>query len=110
MRFLLDQDVYFATSQYLLELSHDVTSASDLGLSRASDRELLMVAKEQERILFTRDRDFGNLVFVEGIAAGVIYLRLNPASLEAARAERARAPARRSRLGTGCDHRGSEPT
>ena len=87
MRFLLDQDVYLATSRYLRELSHDVTSASELGLSRASDRELLLLAREENRIFITRDRDFGNLVFVEGIDSGVIYLRIKPTSLAAGHAE-----------------------
>lgn len=86
MRFLLDQDVYLATSQHLRELSHDVTSASELGLSRASDRGLLL-AKEENRILIARDSDFGNLVFVEGIYTGVLYLRINPTSLAAGHAE-----------------------
>ena len=85
MRFLLDQDVYLATSQYLRELSHDVTSASEFGLPRASDRELLLLAREENRILITTD--FGNLVFVEGIDSGVIYLRINPTSLAAGHAE-----------------------
>ncbi|MCH8063257.1 MAG: DUF5615 family PIN-like protein [Chloroflexi bacterium] len=87
MRFLLDQDVYLATSRYLRELSHDVTSASELGLSRASDRELLLLAREENRIFITRDRDFGNLVFVEGIDSGVSYLRVSPTNLAAGHAE-----------------------
>ena len=87
MRFLLDQDVYLATSRYRRELSHDVTSASELGLSRASDRELLLLAREENRIFVTRDRDFGNLVFVEGIYSGVIYLRVSPTNLAAGHAE-----------------------
>ncbi len=87
MRFLLDQDVYLATSQYLRELSHDVTSAAELGLSRAPDRDLLLLAKEENRIFITRDRDFGNLVFVEGIDSGVIYLRVSPTNLAAGHAE-----------------------
>ena len=83
----MDQDVYLATSQYLRELSHDVTSASELGLSQSSDRELLLLAKEENRIFITRDRDFGNLVFVEGIDSDVIYLRINPTNLAAGHAE-----------------------
>ncbi len=34
-------------------------------MSRASDEEILKVAQEQKRILITRDRDYGNLVFVK---------------------------------------------
>jgi predicted nuclease of predicted toxin-antitoxin system len=39
------------------------------------------VAREQDRILVTRDRDFGNLVFVKNLGAGVIYLRIVPSTL-----------------------------
>ena len=55
-------------------------TAAQLGLARADDHLLLNVAKEQNRVLVTRDRDFGNLVFVEGLQAGVIYLRTLPST------------------------------
>jgi hypothetical protein len=31
--------------------------------------------------LITRDRDYGNLVFVQSLGTGVIYLRIVPATL-----------------------------
>ena len=34
-------------------------------MSRASDEEILQVAQKQQRILITRDRDYGNLVFIK---------------------------------------------
>jgi predicted nuclease of predicted toxin-antitoxin system len=80
MKFLLDQDVYADTGKYLRRLGHDVVSAAQLGLSQASDEELLNIAGQQGRILLTRDRDYGNLVFVKGIAIGVIYLRMLPST------------------------------
>jgi predicted nuclease of predicted toxin-antitoxin system len=49
-----------------------VVPVAQLGLARADDAELLRVAHEQERILVTRDRDFGALVFVTGSGLGVI--------------------------------------
>lgn len=83
MRFLLDQDVYAATSRFLRRLGHDVACAAEIGLSQASDQQLLELAQEQDRILMTRDRDFGTLVFLNEIGAGVIYLRMLPATQEA---------------------------
>jgi len=47
-----------------------------LGLSCALDSELLKIAGEQERIFVTRDRDYGNLVFVHHVGSDVIYLRI----------------------------------
>jgi predicted nuclease of predicted toxin-antitoxin system len=60
---------------------------ASIRLSRAQDQEILRVAQEQNRILVTRDRDFGNLVFVRELGAGVIYLRLLPSTLNVVHAE-----------------------
>ena len=80
MRFLLDQDVYAATARLLSDLGHDVVPVAQIGLSQADDEELLQVAQEQSRIFVTRDRDFGNLVFVKRLGAGVQYLRMLPST------------------------------
>lgn len=81
MRFLLDQDVYASTARFLRESGHDVVSAAQIGCSQAADSELLSIAQEQGRIFVTRDRDFGGLVFVRELGAGVIYLRILPSTL-----------------------------
>jgi predicted nuclease of predicted toxin-antitoxin system len=80
MKFLLDQDVYSATAHFLMSLGHDVVLAAQLGLSQAEDIQLLKIAREQDRIFVTRDRDFGNLVFVKASGSGVIYLRMLPSN------------------------------
>ncbi len=38
------------------------------------------LAQEQRGIFVTRDRDFGNLVFVKFIETGVLYLRMIPST------------------------------
>ncbi len=78
MRLLLDQDVYAITARFLREAGHDILTASDAGCSRASDIELLSTAMREHRVLVTRDRHFGSLVFVSGMGSGVIYLRMLP--------------------------------
>ena len=65
VKFLLDQDVYGVTAKFLDSSNLDVVSVSQLGLSRALDTEVLSTAQLQGRILITRDRDYGNLVFVQ---------------------------------------------
>ncbi len=90
MKFLLDQDVYAVTARFLIGLGHDVILASELGMSEADDEDLLRKAQEQGRIFVTRDRDFGHLVFVKGLGAGVLYLRILPSSNDAVYAELAR--------------------
>jgi predicted nuclease of predicted toxin-antitoxin system len=87
MKFLLDQDVYALTERFLREQEYDVVTASQLGLSRASDSDLLKMASEQGRIFVTRDRDYGNLVFVHNTGSGVIYLRMLPSTIKDVHAE-----------------------
>jgi predicted nuclease of predicted toxin-antitoxin system len=80
MRFLLDQDVYAATARFLSGLGHEVILAAQIGLSQADDSDLLRTAHDQSRIFVTRDRDFGRLVFVDDLGAGVLYLRVLPST------------------------------
>jgi hypothetical protein len=87
MKLLLDQDVYAATARFLRDSGHDLITASDVGRSRATDAELLGLAYQQERVIVTRDRDFGELVFLEDMRAGVIYLRFPPSLLLAGHRE-----------------------
>jgi predicted nuclease of predicted toxin-antitoxin system len=90
MRILADQDVYAVTVAFLQGLGHDVVTAAELALSRASDIALLQSANAERRILLTRDRDFGGLLFVNALPGGVIYLRMLPSTLAAVHAELAR--------------------
>lgn len=80
MKFLLDQDVYAGTLRFLQHLGYDAIPVAQLGLSRASDTDLLKKAQELKRIFVTRDRDFGGLVFVGELGSGVIYLRMLPST------------------------------
>ena len=87
MKFLLDQDVYVSTVRFLRDLGHDVIPVAQIGLSQASDEALLRIAQEQNRVFVTRDRDFGNLVFVKALGAGVLYLRMLPSTQNAVHSE-----------------------
>ncbi len=82
MRFLLDQDVYALTADFLQELRHDIVTAAELGLSRAADTVLLARAAQESRIFVTRDKDFGALVYVARLSKGVIYLRITPSTVQ----------------------------
>jgi predicted nuclease of predicted toxin-antitoxin system len=64
MRFLTDQDVYRVTLELLRQLHHDVLTAAELRMSRASDEELLREALRRGCLFLTRDKDFGALVFL----------------------------------------------
>ena len=47
----------------LIESGHDVLSAAERD-PRATDEALLALAYEEQRVLVTEDKDFGELVFV----------------------------------------------
>lgn len=87
MKFLLDQDVYAATLRFLQKLGHDALPVAQIGLAQAADSDLLQKARELNRIFITRDRDFGGLVFVGRLGAGVIYLRMLPSTQQAVHQE-----------------------
>lgn len=46
MKFLIDQDAYAITIRFIRSLGHDVVTASELGLSKASDIDLLKKAEK----------------------------------------------------------------
>jgi len=91
MKFFVDQDVYQITFDYLKSLGYDALKASDVGLERASDGELLHYAYEHNRILITRDKGYGALVFLNVQENhGVILLRVQPHTVDAVHIELAR--------------------
>ena len=79
MRLLIDQDIYKITMDHLREWGHDLLTAKELGLQQASDEDLLKRTQGENRLLITRDKGFGGLVFLnEALATEVILLRMTP--------------------------------
>jgi predicted nuclease of predicted toxin-antitoxin system len=68
-------------------LGHDVITAAQIDQAAATDMHLLNIAHQQGRIFVTQDRDFDELVFVQDLGAGVIYLRVLPSTQVATYAE-----------------------
>ncbi len=76
MRFLVDECTGPAVAQWLRSQNHDVVSIFD-EIRGADDRKVIQKAFEQNRILITNDKDFGELVFREKKPhKGVVLLRL----------------------------------
>ncbi|HOE12825.1 MAG TPA: DUF5615 family PIN-like protein [bacterium] len=72
MRFLLDVCVSSRSlDAFLVDQGHDVLSAVAID-PRASDERLLALALEDQRVLVTEDKDFGELVFVRRLLHGPI--------------------------------------
>jgi predicted nuclease of predicted toxin-antitoxin system len=73
--FLADQDIWKVTLDLLRSWGHNVVTAKEIGMARASDEDLLKVAKGENRLFITRDKDYGSLVFLGDIACpGIILL------------------------------------
>ena len=67
---------------YLRQIGHDVTVVAVDYPPSLPDSEVLALARRDERILVTEDRDFGELVFRLGQAhSGIVYLRVPPMEL-----------------------------
>jgi predicted nuclease of predicted toxin-antitoxin system len=83
MNFLFDQSADFRLIAHLRELGHDVTAVSRNYPPGLADENVLAIARQEQRILVVADRDFGELIFHQGLAhAGVLFFRLPGANLQ----------------------------
>lgn len=86
MKFLADENVEKPIVDMLRALRHEVLYVSELA-SGLDDDVLLEHANRQGRILITNDKDFGELVYLQGRnAIGVVLMRFSTekATLKAA--------------------------
>jgi predicted nuclease of predicted toxin-antitoxin system len=75
MRFLADESCDFAVVRSLRSAGHDVLAVSDIA-PMAEDPDVINLAVNENRILLTEDKDFGQLVYAHGLESiGVIFLR-----------------------------------
>ncbi len=79
MRFLLDESVDARLALYRRQQGHNVTIIAVDYPASLADHHILRLARSEQRILITNDRDFGELVVAHHHAhTGVILLRLDP--------------------------------
>ena len=62
MKFLVDQNRSPALAERLRDAGHDAVHTMELGLERAEDDELLLLAREEQRVVISGDTDFGALL------------------------------------------------
>ena len=77
MRFLADESCDARVAAALRDAGHDVVSVAAT-VRGAADAEVLDLARREQRIVLTEDRDFGRLVFASEPPfrdGGVLYLR-----------------------------------
>ena len=62
MRFLVDMPLSPELARWLCERGHNAIHASEQGLERASDDEILKRARNEQRIILTADLDYPRLL------------------------------------------------
>jgi predicted nuclease of predicted toxin-antitoxin system len=62
MRFLADAGISPVTVEFLKRLGHDTTHIRALGLQQANDRQIVELARDDDRIVIAFDLDFGDIL------------------------------------------------
>ena len=76
IRLLLDQGLPRSAVRHLDKRRFDACHVADLGRSRASDQEIVELAREQDRVIVTLDSDFHHLLAISGASSpSVIRIR-----------------------------------
>ena len=78
MLFLADESCDFAVVRALRGAGHDVLAVADVS-PRTDDEQVLELARQEQRILLTEDKDFGRLVYADQQATGGVILIRYPA-------------------------------
>ncbi len=80
LRFLIDAGVGKKVEQWLSASDHDVKTIRAID-PKMADSVILKIAAEENRIVVTMDKDFGEMVFrASQTHAGVLLLRLDEAT------------------------------
>lgn len=79
MRLLANENFPAESVRLLREKGHEVLAVAE-SMSGSKDEEILSLAAREGLILLTFDRDYGELIYLRGMAAplGVVYLRFVP--------------------------------
>ncbi len=73
----MDSNIYYSTLDIFKELNLEALHARDVGLSRATDKEIIDYAIMNKLVLITKDLEFANRkVFSLEDSQGIILLRL----------------------------------
>ncbi|MEE8481246.1 MAG: DUF5615 family PIN-like protein [Desulfobacterales bacterium] len=76
LKFIADVNIEKGIVDFLLESGYDVKLIPDYDCG-ITDDELLEIANEEQRILITNDKDFGELTFLQKKhSTGIILIRI----------------------------------
>lgn len=79
MHLLLNENIPLSSALVLREAGHDVSAITER-CPGIADAVVMQIAHDEQRIIVTFDRDYGELVFRRKLPlpAGVLYLRFSP--------------------------------
>jgi predicted nuclease of predicted toxin-antitoxin system len=74
VKFLVDMPLSPGLARWLIDRGHDAIHASDIGMERASDTEIIGRAKQEARTVITADLDYPRLLAITGAAEPSLIL------------------------------------
>ena|SRR5947209_2245097 len=82
MRFLLDENVDSRLLSFLIKRGHDAVFLTEGYTYGLTDHHVLRIAEQENRILLTNDKDFGELIVRRHLShTGVLLFRLKDETL-----------------------------
>ena len=79
MRLFTDHCFFSCGIDFLQGCGYDIIKASDAGLQKASDEEIALFCKKENRIILTLDNDFTSLYrFPPGTHKGIVVFKISP--------------------------------
>ena len=73
LKFILDADMPRSSADVIRGTGYDVEDVRDIGMGAAKDREIIEYALKNERIIVTRDTDFGEILRYPEHPEGIIF-------------------------------------
>lgn len=74
MKFLADMPIAPRTAEFLRKLGHDVAHLRERGLQKATDEQVIELARKESRIILTMDLDFPHLMALSKLSLPSIIL------------------------------------
>lgn len=79
IKLLADENIPPAVVRFLRERGFEVKQVTGAGSAGASDDEIMLLARKEERVLLTLDKHFANiLIYPPSSHHGIIRIRIHP--------------------------------